>query len=304
MFRWDDIRFFLAVMRERSFTKAGKFLGTNQSTVSRRISLLESELGVRLFDRTPDGLVATGAAKQIISTSETMEQAVHELARLVEGRDASYEGIVRISAFDGAAAHVLAPAMPKFFERFPKIELEIVTSQNLVDLSRREADLALRLVRPTEGELVAKCVLRSTYGIYASPRYLFRFSGIPDIQELDWLTWSRELEFFPEAQWFNHNIKKKPLMRSSHMGTLLNAAIAGTGAMLLTRKFAAWVPHLQEVPSSVEMPPELKIWIVGHRSLRQVPRINAVWTFVEELLYEIEHFGPNSSWFPKGLGII
>jgi len=72
----------------------------------------------------------------------------------------------------------------------------------------------------------------------------------------------------------------------------------------LTRKFVAWVPHLQEVPSSVEMPPELKIWIVGHRSLRQVPRINAVWTFVEELLYEIEHFGPNSSWFPKGLGII
>jgi len=304
MFRWDDVRIFLAVMRERSFTKAGKTLGMNQSTVSRRVALLESELGVHLFDRTPEGLIATTAAQQIVQTSESMEQAVHELSRLVEGRDASYEGIVRISAFDGTAAHILAPAMPKFFERYPNIQLEIIPSEDVVDLARREADLAIRMFRPTEGELVVKSIIHSPYSVYASPRYLFRFQKTPELQELDWLTWSRELSHVPEARWYSEVIKKEPIMRSSHMGTLLNAAIAGTGAILFTKKLAAWVPHLQEVPSQAPMPPDLQMWLVGHRTIRQIPRVKAVWSFIEDLFYEIEHFGPNSSWFPKGLGII
>ncbi len=297
MYRWDDLRVFLAVMKEKSFTKAGALLQTNQSTVSRRIASLEQALGLVLFDRTPDGLLPTQAAKQIATEAEVIEQATHQIARLVEGRDAACEGVVRLAVSDGVGAHLIAPVLPHFYRQYPNIQLELVSGNAVLDLSRREADLAFRFVRPTQGDLVFKMLAQCSYGIYINYA-LWKSLGQPtDLAQLPWLAWDTSLSHLPEAQWHNQVVGVSPVLRSNHMGTLLNAALSGVGALPLVDLFAQWMPQLTKIPVHQPMPRDMQIWLVGHRTLRHVPRIQAVWNFLEELVHEVSHVGLESTWF-------
>jgi len=299
MFGWNDVRIFLAVYRERSFTKAGQLLGSNQSTVSRRIAALEKELGTPLFSRTPDGLLPTDSAERIVEQAEKMEQSAFEITRLMDDQEAVYEGVVRVAAADGASAHFIAPSLPRFFSLYPNIRLELVPGNEVVDLSRREADLALRFVRPTQGELVAKRIMHSTYGVYASESYLKRFDGVPTLEELDWITWDHHLSHLTESRWYIANIHQEPILRSSHMGTILNAALAGVGAILSARTFARWIPLLQEIPTERQMPPDVNMWLVCHQSIRYLPKIQAVWDFLESATLELAEKGTDWPLFRK-----
>lgn len=304
MFRWDDLRIFLAVMRERSFTGASDALHINQSTVSRRIAVLEQSLNVRLFDRTPDGLIPTTTAEQIAAEAEVAEQATHQISRLAEGRDSDYEGVVRLAVSDGVGSHLIAPVLPHFYKQYPKIQLELMTGNALLDLSRREADLALRFVRPTQGDLVSKKLTQSSYGIYLAKTLRKRLPETIELESLPWLGWDHTLSHLPEAQWFERVIHTTPVLRSNHMGTLLNAAIAGVGALPMVRLFAQWIPHLCEFPTTRPLPADLQVWLVGHSTLRHIPRIQAVWNFLEELTEQVTTVGPQSSWFESPPNIV
>ncbi len=298
---WDDLRVFLAVFREGSFSEASRKLHLSQSTVSRRIAGLERALGVRLFDRTPGGLLPTEVAKDLQLEAELTEQSTIEILRLAEGRENQLEGIVRVAMSDGFSANLIAPVLSVLTQRYPEIRLEILAGNALADLSRREADVALRFVKPISGDLVFRRVAQSDYGLYACPVYLERFGCINDWKELDWLTWDHSLAHLPESRWFAQNIGVVPRLRSTHMDTLMNAAIAGLGVLLLPKLFASWISLLTEVPLEVEIPMQMDVWLVGHQTLRHIPRFRVVWEFLEELLEEIQHKTPETSELFAGL---
>jgi len=169
--RWDDARV-VALLRERSLSAAGARLGVNASTASRRLTALEAALGTRLFDRTPDGVLPTAVALELAPHAEAMERAAAGLALMAQGRETRPEGEVRLSALPGMAEFLLAPALPRLFARYPRLGLVLDASVAYVDLTQREADLALRTRRPTKGDLIVRSLGESSGGFHGSPTYV------------------------------------------------------------------------------------------------------------------------------------
>lgn len=290
-FKWDDLRYFLAVYREGSFTKAARSLCTNQSTVSRRVAGLEDAMETRLFDRTPDGPVATDAAHLLAEHAQTVEDAVHAVSRDLAGHDAGMAGTVRIACVEGFATNYLAPALAPFHRDHPNIRVEITTGHSLVNLNRSEADIALRLVRPERGDLVAKKVASSAYGIYASTAYLKGRQGL-SLRELDWLVWDHSMAHLPEMRWFERTVGVTPRLRTDSAQALYTACACGVGVAIAPSAWAAWMP-LVEVPQELPLPLSVDVWLVTHRALRNVPRVSVVWEWMDALMAELRR-GPSA----------
>lgn len=286
MFRWDDLQLFLAIYRTKNLTRGAELVGVNQSTMSRRLSALEEALSLKLFDRTPDGLVATPIASCIYSEAEQVERLMHEVARLADGRDNSLKGTVRVAMPSGLSAHVVAPHLGSFFAAFPDIAIELVSGNDLVDLTRREADLALRFVRPQRGDLVFKKIIDSDYGIFGHREYT-KTRESTMWETLDWLTWDRVLSHLPEARWYASNITKAPRATFNDMGTLMNALFAGVGVTLLPRMFLHHITQLEELTGEQSITMSMSIWLVGHRTLQHIPRYRVVWEFLEETIQNL-----------------
>jgi DNA-binding transcriptional LysR family regulator len=285
MERWDDLRIFLAAFREGSCAAAGARLGVNQSTISRRISALESDLGVRLFDRTPDGLVPTAAAEEIVPRAELFEATAAELVDAVEGLDTRLSGVVRVASPDLIASELLAPALPDFLRERPGLRLELISGDAIVDLSRREADLALRFVRPESGDLIVRRVGTLRFGAYGSKAYLDAHRG-ESAEELAWLDWDTTQAHLPDAAWLHTAFTGvQPVLRTNSLGVRLRATRAGLGVAVLARPLAERYPELEALEGMPDIP-EVPVWLVGHRALRNLPRIKAVWAFLEGLTSE------------------
>ncbi len=176
---WDDLRFFLAIARTGSLTAAARELRVTQSTVGRRLASLESSLGARLLHRTPEGYVLTLAGEAILGQAERVEAEALSVERAVGGRDAQLEGIVRVAAVETLASHVLAPCFCALQSRSPEIVIELLADVRQLSLAMREADVAVRLSRFEQHDLIARRIGGLAYGLYASPAYLERH-GEPD----------------------------------------------------------------------------------------------------------------------------
>ncbi|RLB37713.1 MAG: LysR family transcriptional regulator [Deltaproteobacteria bacterium] len=285
MERWDDLRIFLAAFREGSCAAAGARLGVNQSTISRRIGALERDLGVRLFDRIPEGLVPTAAAEEIVPRAELFEATAAELMDAVEGIDTRLAGVVRVALPEMIASELVAPALPSFMRERPGLRLELIAGDAIVDLSRREADLALRFVRPESGDLVVRRVATLRFGVFGSKEYLSKRRG-RSTEELEWLDWDTTKAHLPDAAWLHAAFPRvEPVLRTSALGVRLRATCGGLGVSVLARPLAERYPELEAIEGLPPMP-EIPVWLVGHRALRSLPRIKAVWALLEELTSE------------------
>jgi DNA-binding transcriptional LysR family regulator len=176
---WDDLRFFLAIARLRSLSAAARELRVTQSTVGRRLASLESGLGARLLHRTPEGYVATLAGEAIMSLAERIEVEALAVERAVGGRDEQLEGVVRVTAVDTLASHVLLPCFAALQFGTPEVAVEMVADVQHLSLAMREADIAVRLA-PFEGhDLLVRRIGTLAFSLYASPAYL-EHHGEPD----------------------------------------------------------------------------------------------------------------------------
>jgi DNA-binding transcriptional LysR family regulator len=285
---WDDVRVLLALCRGRTLRAAASALRVNASTVGRRLDALEAALGTRLFDRLKDGLAPTAAAEQLLAHAERVEQAALSLVSAAEGFEREPEGVVRISALPGVADHFVAPALPRLLARFPRLRIELDASIAYSDLTRRQADLALRTQRPETGELVAVKLLERRETIVGSPGYLRELGVLQRAADARWLTWDHDLAHLPGARWLQERVPEHAIaLRSSSINALLGAAEAGLGVMLLSERYARLRP-LEPARMSATLArelqalPPIQLWLVGHRALREVPRIAAVWQFIME----------------------
>jgi DNA-binding transcriptional LysR family regulator len=293
MLEWDDLRVFLAVLRSRSHASAARNLGVAPTTVGRRLAALEAAAGARLFTRTPDGLVATAAARSLAERAERAEAEVLGAERELTGADARPTGTVRITCGDGWAAHVLAPALPAFLAAHPGLTVEVRADVRALDLTRGEADVALRLFRPREKSLVARRLGLERYGLYAAPSYLAA-RGVPrtgrDLAAHDLVLYGRDLDGMRTQAWLLGAAGgARVSVRASNTITLQAACAAGAGIALLTASVARGDPRYVQVLPRLE-PPPAEIWAVTHADLRTSARVTAVLRLLEELVRR--HEGP------------
>jgi DNA-binding transcriptional LysR family regulator len=283
--RWDDVRIFLALHRERTLARAGARLGLDASTLSRRLAALEEDLGARLFDRTPEGLVATGAAEQLLPAAEETERGVLRFTRAKGAIEKSVEGLVRLTAPPGLAETFIAPSLARLHEKHPRIRVELDASTQVADLTRGAADLALRTIRPTSGDLVMTRLVVSRYDVLASPEYATALGEVRDWSAARWIGWGTDLAHIPHSRWLEkHAPGVEPILRSSSIAVQLAAAESGLGVVLLADAYAAVrrvvpVATTRALRARTELL-EDSLWLVGHRALREVPRVAAVWDFV------------------------
>lgn len=179
---WDDIRIFLAVHRAGTLTGAAQQLAIDQTTVSRRLAGLERTLGSRLFLRSNSGLTLTVTGRDVLLKAQDMERMAVSFERRGEGADARAEGEVRVTTTDALAVDFLVPAIERLRASHPDIRVILTTTTRLLDLARREADIAVRTVRPEQPDLIVRRLASWDVGLYATRGYLERH-GTPKPQD-------------------------------------------------------------------------------------------------------------------------
>jgi DNA-binding transcriptional LysR family regulator len=277
---WDNLRFFLAIARTGSLSAAARELRVTQSTVGRRLASLESGLGARLLHRTPEGYVPTLAGEAILGQVERVEAEALAVERAVGGHDALLEGVVRVTAVETLASYVLAPAFCALRLGNPEISIELLADVRHLSLAMREADVAVRLTRFEQHDLVARRIGTMAHGLYASPAYLER-RGAPDFaagcpghrlvtgldgaevpQLAGWLT-----EIAPRAT---------VVLRTDSPEAQLQAALCGEGMACLARlRGDAVGTGLRRLQPRLAQT-VVEIWLAVHRDSRGTPRIRLV----------------------------
>ncbi len=288
MLTWDDLRYFLAVHRTGNLSRAGSELGINATTVGRRLSALEDELGTKLFDRTPDGFTLTAAGRDLVPHAERMEGEAHAVERAIAGADDRLSGSVRVTVTEMLATRFIGPHLPRFHREVPGISLDLHCTNDIVSLSRREADIALRLARPREDDVITKQLADIPLALYASPGYLDA-RGVPDDPERtleghDVLAFAATRHFRDENDWLEPRAQAAHIvLRSDSVSLLYAAAASGLGIALLPRQAADPDAGLRRIETATSSRPRV-IWQTIHRDMRNTARIRAVMAFFESLL--------------------
>lgn len=273
---WDDVRFLLAALREGSLTAAAKSLGVRQSTVSRRVAGLEARLGVRLFERTPEGLMPTELAQAWRPMAEVMEQQAALMEAQAAGHEVGPRGVVRIAATESIVTYVLVPELERWRRLYPELQVEFLVGYGFADMLRREADLALRFERPGQGDLLVKRVARLEQVVLGTPTWAER-----PWEELSWVRFFVPGMVGPEERWLQEHMARGPAASTTSYLSLVEAVRRGVGVALMSEGIGRVVPELVEISPPAPLPPAQEMWLVGHRSMRHVPRVAVMW---EELV--------------------
>jgi DNA-binding transcriptional LysR family regulator len=271
MLEWDDLQFVLAVNRTQSLTGAAVTLGVSYPTVFRRLNQLEQRLEIRLFERASGHYRPTSAGERIILASERIEAEVVAVEREVAGRDAGLSGRLRIIASEALAYRVLNKLFADFQKQHKGIELELVTDSRQLDLSRREADVAIRTMRPKEDDMFGRKVADVAWAVYGSEAYFSSRrtpKNITDLGGCDFIGWDCGAGL-DGAKWIAQAAPLASVVyRSSSPINHLMAAKAGIGLALLPCYLGDGEPELARIGVPVaELAREL--WLITHKDLQK-----------------------------------
>lgn len=284
-FNWNDLRAFLAVARSGRLTVAAARVGMDHTTVGRRIAALETALGARLFDRSPQGYALTGHGERLMPTAEQIESLTLQAANEVGEADQALTGTVRIGAPEGFGSYVLAPLMGALADRHPDLQIQLVAIPGVLSLSKREADIAVTLSPPREGRLVTRKLTDYGLSLYAAPAYLDARPPIltrADMAGHRFIGYIGDLLYAPELDYMEApDVDIHVGLQSSNLIAQLQAALAGAGLCVLPDFIAAREPGLRRVlPDTVHL--DRSLWLVTHADLKSLARIRAVTTMILE----------------------
>jgi DNA-binding transcriptional LysR family regulator len=277
---WDDLRYFAELARTGSLSAAARALKVDHTTVARRVSSLEQSLGVRLFDRLPRGWALTADGEQAADRVRLLEEVVFALSSFARGRSHALGGTVRVSAPPTFGALFMMPRLGLLRERHPGIELDFIGESRIANLTRREADLALRIGRPEGASMVARRLPDFAYGLFGRRDY------VASVPPAEWtlLGHDESLEHSPHQQWMRRYAAGRPLViRSNDIGGLLNAVRAGIGVAVLASYMAALAPDLVCLEQGDEML-RRELWLVVHADVRRSPSVRAVMDTLIEII--------------------
>ncbi|WP_224814982.1 LysR family transcriptional regulator [Hasllibacter sp. MH4015] len=267
---WTGLPYFLAVSRGGSLRAAADALGATHATVDRHLRALEASYGVRLFDRTPKGLVLTQAGETLIPQAEAAEAAVIAARRRVKGLDREASGLIRLTMPPGLAFDVLCPILGDFARTYPEIELDIDISNRIQSLERAEVDVSVRVGFSVDDDVVGRKVVQTASAIYASEGYIARHldDAGPGGEGLTWLGWGDNGAWVRETPFPNADLRH--IVRGFY--TQVNLIRAGMGMGRLPVYFQHHYPDLVPVPGTQPWL-DRSIWLLLHSDLRRTTRV-------------------------------
>lgn len=282
---WDDAKIFLAIAREGTLSAASKLLKLGIATTSRRLERLEEALGIRLFTRDQLGYKLTDEGSALISQAEALEQAGFAFSNAAHKKNESVMGHVCLATAQGLADHLIIPALPSLTGANPNLTIEIVTGVSTVNLYRRDADIALRMVRPERGNVRIRKLGTLGFGLYASESYLQRRPN-PDrpnsLEHDDFIGWSETQQHLQSAQWLEKTLKGRPCrLTTTTMSAQFSAVQTGLGLAVLPHFIARKIGLICLLD---DIGCNQSIWLAIHSDLAHSRRIRVVADFLTALV--------------------
>ncbi len=274
MIAWDDFRLVKAISETRSLAGAAEALGVNHSTIFRRLGMLESQLGARLFERARSGYVPTATGEEIVRLAERMGEDIVAMERRITGQDLRPSGELRVTTNDTLLVHLLTPVLASFRDAFPDIRLEVMVSNQSLSLSKRDADVAIRASdRPGE-TLVGRRIASIAWGVYGRVDGL---DGQPfalaDMRRHNWVGFAEPIAGIKASKWLRERAGEERIVyRVNTLLGLAEAAAAGIGLAVLPCFIGASTPGLARL-AGPESEMESGLWLLTHPDIKQTARV-------------------------------
>ena len=277
---WENLRHFAMLGREGTLSAAARALGVDHVTVARRVAALEAETGLKLVDRRTRIYQLTGEGRRIAETIAPMEEAAFAVARAVQASKPGARGEVSVSAPPSLANALVAPQLFRLRTQYPDISIKLIGEKRAASLSKREADIALRLKRPIEPGLVTRKIGSFGFSLYGAPGYL---KATPR-HSFAYIAYDSEMDDTPQQKWLMASVGGHAIvLRTNDLENQIAAARSGLGLALLPHfrgDADAGLTRVQTDP----IPVRRDVWLVVHRDLRQAPAVRAVMDFLAECL--------------------
>ncbi|MEX0369304.1 MAG: LysR family transcriptional regulator [Tateyamaria sp.] len=284
---WSQIQSFAAVAEHGSLSSAARAKNSSQPTLSRHIAQLEATLGVRLFDRSSGGMVLTEDGADLLTHASTMADAAARFDTARDGHGAQIAGTVRLTASHVVANFILPPVLCDLHRTYPGIEIEVVASDTTENLLRREADIALRMYRPTQNDVIARHITDLPLGAYATPDYLERH-GCPETLEdfrhhvmIGYDRSSLIIDGF--AQRGFHVGRDFFAFRSDDQVLCWHMVVAGYGIGFGQRRIGDADPRVVCIADENKVG-KMPLWLTAHPDLRRIPRVRRVYDWLARAL--------------------
>ncbi|MEX1199696.1 MAG: LysR family transcriptional regulator [Methylophaga sp.] len=278
MFDWEDLRHFTVFAQEKSLSAAARRLKVEHATVARHISALEEALKLKLVERRPRAYYLTPDGEHIAEIGKRMELDSFAVERSATAGQSSVSGEVIISAPPLMAATLIAPRLGELRDKYPDLHICLSGDTRNVSLVRREADIAIRLSRPVDAELVVHKLATVTFSLYASPAYL----SANNADDRAFIAYDASMDDTPQQTWLLLQAGSRPIvLRSNDLAIQAAAAVAGVGIVVLPDFMGSQDKRLIHVPHKGEASTR-EVWVAVHSDLRHAPRIQSVMTFLNE----------------------
>ena len=274
---WDDLKIFLAVARQGSVRSAAAKLGVHHSTVSRRIEAFERKHQVKLFDRLPSGYAIATTGAELLTVAIEIEDKVNEIERHILGKDKRLTGNIRLTMPDGLI-NLLMPDLVAFMNQYPEVEIELIVSYEMFNITKREADIAIRITENPPEHLIGHKLIRYACSTYASLEYFDRYDPINNRDRVKWIGWDETISY---PEWVRKSDFPNAAIRGRFNNSLaqLAAVKAGLGIAKLPCPIADTEPSLRRVSPGIAEPCQ-DIWILTHKDLASSARIKAFMSFI------------------------
>ena len=273
---WEDLHHFVTLAREGTLSAAARTLGVDHATVARRVAALEQSTGLKLVDRRSRATVLTDDGKRIAAVAAPMEEAAFAVGRAAQAAKPGVDGEVSVSAPPNFASSVIAPQVVRLRTQHPGIHIKLIGEKRQASLGRREADIALRLMRPVEGGLLVRKIGSFGFSLYGAPGYLEKTPR----HALSFIGYDASMAESPQEVWLRTIIgEREVVLRTNDLETQVTAACSGLGVAALPHYLGDGDPNLQRY-AVTQKPINREIWLAVHRDLRQVPAVRAVMEFL------------------------
>jgi DNA-binding transcriptional LysR family regulator len=282
---WDDLQYILAVAEHGSLAAAARALKVNHTTVLRRINAFEKAQGVRLFDRLPAGYALTAGGEELLAAARSMAEVVSALERKLAGRDLRLEGSLRVTTTDTLMASILPEVLAEFHTAHPGVQVELSVSNLMANLTRRDADVAIRPADEAPETLIGRRVATVGFAVYGSPAYLSRRRKAKSLTDHRWLAPDDSLAGSAIGRWMRKDLSDAEIvLRSDSFVSLRQAAVAGLGLVALPCYLGDTTPGLKRLKPQPPTGMRTALWVLTHEDLRRTARVNAFMAFIAQAL--------------------
>jgi DNA-binding transcriptional LysR family regulator len=282
---WSLVQAFLAVAEHGSLSAAARKLGATQPTVGRQIRAMEEQLGVELFQRHDKGLALTSTGGAMLASARTMREAVHQIELQASGRTEEFAGTVRVTASVAVAVHHLPPILAQIREREPLICIELDPNDETSNLHYREADIAIRMYRPTQLDLVTQHLGELPLAAFASRSYVAKRgcpSSVEEILSHDFVGFDRSTQIIEGFKRGGLAVERDFFkVRTDDQAAYWAMVKAGIGIGFTQREIGRKDSELVEIPLDFGLP-RLPLWLTAHEAVHKAPRVRRVWEFLAE----------------------